>query len=663
MTAVRKELRKRRRPLFWVAFLILAAGLVFVVTSGAVQLPGSNFEAADGNLKVDGASPALDWANVVESRKTDKPSGTQDDSFGQGTKEDTPVPTVVNGSIPNNKSDLLNFGVYTETNSSGRFINLFWRRVQAPTGTTNMDFEFNQSSVISSNNSTPVRTAGDVLIQYDLANGGTNPILSASRWVTTGAASQCEASNALPCWNHKVNLTAAGVATGAINTTPILAADSDGLGAMDARTFGEAQVDLAQLGGGAGHCIAFGSAYLKSRSSASFTAEVKDFIAPETVNINQCGSVIIRKVTDPSSDPATTQFGYTKSINTDPSTANTFTLGDGQNKSYNGTVLQGNGYTVNEDTIPSGWEFVSIDCSASSGVTPSISGAQITFDINDPSDVLDCTYHNRARGTIIVQKITDDGSGAFDFTSNTLSPSPFTLTTSGAGAANKDSRTFSNLIPGTFDVAETVPAGWNLVGTPSCSDSSPVSAISLQAGETVTCTFHDARKKGAIDIEKLRKHAASGAGNHPHAGVTFTVTGGELPAAGVTAVTDANGHACVNGLVLSSFVGNYTVTETIPSGYHLSGTNDRSVAVTDESAGCGPESPAPASPDADIQFVNIPLTDITVSVNSQVDGGTSSTIDCGDAGDPVSTGANGDGSKSKLNLEPGTYTCTVVVDP
>ncbi len=38
-----------------------------------------------------------------------------------------------------------------------------------------MDFEFNQSSVISTNGVTPVRTAGDVLIQYDLAKGGTNP--------------------------------------------------------------------------------------------------------------------------------------------------------------------------------------------------------------------------------------------------------------------------------------------------------------------------------------------------------------------------------------------------------------------------------------------------------------------------------------------------------
>jgi hypothetical protein len=56
-----------------------------------------------------------------------------------------------------------------------------------------------------------------------------------------------------------------------------------------------------------------------------------------------------------------------------------------------------------------------------------------------------------------------------------------------------------------------------------------------------------------------------------------------------------------------------------------------------------------------VAFENTPLTDITVSVNSQVDGGTSSTIDCGDEGDPVTTGANGDGSKSKTDLEPGTY--------
>ena len=60
---------------------------------------------------------------------------------------------------------------------------MFWRRVQEPNGTTNMDFEFNKSKDLSANGVTPVRTSGDVLIQYDLSQGGTSPTLCASRWI------------------------------------------------------------------------------------------------------------------------------------------------------------------------------------------------------------------------------------------------------------------------------------------------------------------------------------------------------------------------------------------------------------------------------------------------------------------------------------------------
>ena len=55
-------------------------------------------------------------------------------------------------------------------------------------------------------------------------------------------------------------------------------------------------------------------------------------------------------------------------------------------------------------------------------MTPTINGRTVTFAIDNAADVLDCTYTNRARGTIIVEKITDDGIGAFDFTSSTLTP-------------------------------------------------------------------------------------------------------------------------------------------------------------------------------------------------------------------------------------------------
>jgi len=51
---------------------------------------------------------------------------------------------------------------------------------------------------------------------------------------------------------------------------------------------------------------------------------------------------------------------------------------------------------------------------------------------------------------------------------------------------------------------------------------------------------------------------------HPHAGVDFTITGGELPAGGTVVTTDADGIACLDGLV---FATDYVVTESVPAGY------------------------------------------------------------------------------------------------
>ena len=59
------------------------------------------------------------------------------------------------------------------------------------------------------------------------------------------------------------------------------------------RTFGEASIDFDVLGGEG--CVAFGSAYLKSRSSDSFTAALKDFIAPTATGLNNCGALKIVK--------------------------------------------------------------------------------------------------------------------------------------------------------------------------------------------------------------------------------------------------------------------------------------------------------------------------------------------------------------------------------
>jgi len=269
----------------------------------ASHLTGSNFEIdTNANLRVDGAAPCIDWLNDANTTlrsgvlvKQDKASGGTDDSFGQGTKEDDANPTIVQGSIPPNKSDLKTFAVFTETNGSAKFLELFWSRVQNPSGTTNMDFELNQKfcdpsatpTNCANNGSgvtpeTPVRTLHDKLITYDLSRGGTVPTISIRDW--NGSA-----------WGPAtvISGTANPLAIGSVNTTDIPASGNGDQGAQSAFTFGEAAVSFAALfPPGSGQCGLFGSAYLKSRSSDSFTSEVKDFIAPERVTITNCATIV-----------------------------------------------------------------------------------------------------------------------------------------------------------------------------------------------------------------------------------------------------------------------------------------------------------------------------------------------------------------------------------
>jgi hypothetical protein len=419
---------------------------------------------------------------------------------------------------------------------------MFWHRVQEPTGTTNMDFEFNQSTTVSGNNVTPVRSAGDLLIQYDLSQGGTNPQLFLSRWVASGSKSQCQAANSTPCWGTRVNLTADGKATGSINTSAIPAAEADGLGAISPRTFGEASVDLdAILGGGSTQCVAFGSAYLKSRASDAFTAELKDFIAPAPVNINLCGKVKIIKTDDA------------------------------------GTPLAGAEFTLYKDNAP-------------------ISGSR------------------GAEDTVTTLKCTTAADGTC---------------------------TIDSVFAGEYWVVETVvPAGHEGVAD---------QHVTVVANQTVTVgPLADPRQTGAIKVTKVRKHAADGSGDHPHAGVDFTVNG-------VTKTTDANGQACFDNLLQ----GDYTVHETVPTGYK--GEADKTVTV-DNKASCADATYG----GEEVTFHNTPLSNITVSFESQVTGGTASKISCtGLTADPADSTPNdfNDTSETFKNLEPGTYNCTVVVDP
>ncbi len=111
--------------------------------------------------------------------------------------------------------------------------------------------------------------------------------------------------------------------------------------------------------------------------------------------------------------------------------------------------------------------------------------------------MLDCTYTNRAPGTIIVKKETlpDQTAGSFTFTGDAA-----------GSISDGQSITVNNLGPGTYTSTETVPAGWDLTSI-LCDDSNSTGSgatatFVVAAGETVTCTFTNT-KRGSIAVAKV----------------------------------------------------------------------------------------------------------------------------------------------------------------
>jgi Prealbumin-like fold domain len=555
------QFRQQRVRRWWylgATITALAFFTVFWVAASSANLAGSTFEGNDGNLVVNTAGNH-DWDNAPNlSVGVDLPTGQNDNSFGQGTKEDDTSVTVVAGSIPNSKADLARFAVAGEVINGQTFMYLAWSR-ENQSGTVNFDFELNklaQPDLTTPGPKTLNRSVNDVLINYAFQGGSNTPTLtkyhwSGSAWVNDGAiASACE--------------------EGATNSAPV----SENLGGNPAVTrpaqqFGEAAINMTCAGIiPQGACESFGSGYVKSRSSTSFTSEIKDFIAPVGIHFSNCGKLTIIKHTDPAG--LDQNFSYSTTGGLSPAT---FTLNDGTGK-VNTQVyptLQPGTYTVTEGSDPTGFAFESLSCTGAGGTS---SGETATAVITGGSDIT-CTYINKQQLGAI--KITKTG---------------------------KDKNCTA-------------------AGTPSITNG-------VCTGDSVA-----ALSGGVFSIKDSN-------GN---------------PVTGSPATTGSDGTVCVGSLPF----GTYSVQETqAPNGYSIDDATSHNVSVSANST-CGD------GHEATFSAGDSPLTNLTVNVASQASGATNSTITCVNStnagignspqgpGDPETVTANG--------LKPGTYSCTVVIDP
>jgi hypothetical protein len=382
-------------------------------------------------------------------------------------------------------------------------------------------------------------------------------------------------------------------------------------------------------------------------------------------------------------------------------------------------LTAGKAYSVSESSSdPSGFQFESLTCSADStsgsSVSPTSSTSNRTATITlKPAGVVTCVYQNEALGSITIIKHTSPrginqqfsyagtGTGVsstFALNDDSSNDAACTLSTgSPAAGPHCNTITFSNLVPNTYTVNETLPAGWTLgSGDLTCNstdgsqDTTTLTKvnISLHAGESITCTYVNHQPVGAIVITKESSKAAA----TPLAGATFEVCSnngpydpttnpcnrvGNYPTGQTSVTTGSNGTACVDGLPWNGSGTTYYVHETAPpSGYALPSPTFQSKLVNAD-ASC-PSTGTPAT----VTFFDTPLTDLTVHVASEAAGGTKSAIFCQDSSSnpignsPQPTGAmqgvtstyadpvtlNADPTHGAA-LKPGTYTCTIVIDP
>ena len=484
---------RRHRRLLFLPFAVIALLVVAIVAMAGPVGTSSNFEDDDGNL-VDNTplfNPAthagnIDWNNFDpttwtgtapnrESTKSfegwdftgleDAQATTSDDAFAGGTKQKDDCATVGTGKA-DNKADLKRIYMASKTLTNGHVIlNLAWVRI--PQNTTSpsahVAFEFNQNSTLcpgSGHDGLVPRSSangGDLLVLYDFEGGTDIPVISISRWNGSD-------------WTAPVALTSgqaeARVNTGGTALDQIAPTDEQ----LGIKEFGEAGIDLTAAGvfpATPTSCLTFGQGFGVTRTSGnSGTAQMKDLIGPADVSLTNCGTVIIRKETDPDGD-TTTSFGYTDDVVTLPSsTTSPFSLKDGGSKTI--TNVKTGSYQVTEDAPGSAYALDDIDCSASNTATApteDVANRKASFTVG-AGETVDCTFTNKKQeGALRILKnssktdaaVTNDGA-VFSYDDGVVTTAP-TVTDNGTGDEDTDvgEVCVSGLAPGDYTVNEDTP--------------------------------------------------------------------------------------------------------------------------------------------------------------------------------------------------------------
>lgn len=264
----------------------------------------------------------------------------------------------------------------------------------------------------------------------------------------------------------------------------------------------------------------------------------------------------------------------------------------------------------------------------------------------DYAQTATCTITNTEYGTLtIVKDANPHSSQSFDFTTG-AGLSAFSLTDDGS-VFGSNTKTFTNLLPGTYSVTENPLSGWDLSNV-TCSDGSLNTSINLSAGENITCTFTNLMR-GAIGGHKYNDADGDYSTTSDRAGVLGwtiyidTNTNGSLDAGELSTLTDLNGSYGFTNLI----PGIYQLREVLSVGWYKIYPSSDYINVTLD----------PGEQDYHNDFINASYGSISVYKNVDTDG--DGTVDITNSSDwKWDIDGNGDYATGTTqgNLRAGVYT-------
>ena len=266
------------------AVLAMVAG---VLLWGAIHASSANayYSTAVGSFEIDGNTPdsapgePVDWDDAASGVPpititpfTDPSAKQGDNGFTNGSKQEQPGGWTCGPASSPQKNDILSGKVGFRTISGKQFAYVNFTR-DGVDGTADLDYEFSQSTTPDTPGcpQLPQRTQGDILIAFDVSNGGATIQVRAFRW---------DGDNNIGMFTELPIGSKGTTFDGASNASTSGTKTHEG-------NFGEAVLNLTDTIGNI-TCGEFNTVYMKSRSSTSITSALQDLTLPKTVNTGAC---------------------------------------------------------------------------------------------------------------------------------------------------------------------------------------------------------------------------------------------------------------------------------------------------------------------------------------------------------------------------------------